>query len=385
MLFRILPLLLFLLLVPIWIIVRGKSGRVRLLLAFPNLLLAMATLWLGLNEGYSQEEASLKNTVLFATLVLTIPETIYAAGLLISHCWKQSPRIRRAIAAAGAVLALGSMSLLIYGGTIGYKDLAINRISYSSERIPARFRGYRIAVLSDLHIGTFASHPSYIRRVTDSLLSLRPDIIAVVGDFVNYNQEEIDAFLPTLRTWQAPDGVFAVMGNHDYLGLYKKQPPAQARKEIALLQQKIRSLSWRLLLNEHENVVRDGDTLSIVGIENAGKGRFPNLGNLPKATHGIPRSAFPLLLSHDPAHWRDEVLAKTDIPLTLSGHTHGGQIRLGWLDPASWFMPEVRGSYREGDRELFVTTGIGEAFFPVRLGVRPEIVLLTLQNETLTH
>jgi uncharacterized protein len=138
-------------------------------------------------------------------------------------------------------------------------------------------------------------------------------------------------------------------------------------------------MGWLLLRNAHHDIVRGDDTLHVAGVENVGKPPFPERGNLSRALQGVPSHSCVVLLSHDPWHWRHGVVGRTDIDLTLSGHTHALQMQVGSFSPAAWFMPEWGGLYREGSQKLFVSTGIG-GNVPYRLGAWPKIEVITLRR-----
>ena len=139
-------------------------------------------------------------------------------------------------------------------------------------------------------------------------------------------------------------------------------------------------MGWQLLLNENRLIVRGNDSIAIIGVENDGKPPFPAMGDLPRATSGTDR-LFKLLLSHDPSHWRRKVLPDTDIQLTLSGHTHAMQFRLGGFSPSAWIYPEWGGLYTENGRGLYVNMGIGSVMIPYRFGAWPEISVITLRKK----
>ena len=257
----------------------------------------------------------------------------------------------------------------IYGFFWGWRHLVVVQAECCSPTLPKAFDGYRILQLSDLHIGSLASHPEFIQRIVETANAQHPDLIVFTGDLVNHLLEEAEPFIDTLAQLHAPDGVLAILGNHDYVDW----------KNHEKLLSTIRGMGWRLLLNEHILHHRDGDTIAIIGVENIGKSRFYTYGDLSKAMQDLPSGIWSMLLSHDPTHWRREVVGATDIALTLSGHTHAAQMRIGRLSPVVFLYREWGGSYHEGSQMLYVSQGIGGTV-PFRFGAWPEINVITLRK-----
>ena len=282
--------------------------------------------------------------------------------------------------AAGAIVALTAFGMAVYGFTAGWKRLTVRERTVASSAIPAAFDGYRIVHLSDLHVGTYAPTPETVERMVRMVNDLRPDAIFFTGDLVNSDPEELDPFMETLSHLKAPDGVFSVLGNHDYCTYRSYDTPGGAARSLEEMKRRERQMGWQLLLNEHRIVRRGADSVAVVGVENDGTPPFPSLGDLPKATAGLPAGIYKILLSHDPTHWRRAVLPSTDIQLTLSGHTHAAQMRIGRFSPSAWLYREWEGMYAEGDRQLHVSAGTG-GIMPFRFGAWPEIDLITLASE----
>lgn len=277
------------------------------------------------------------------------------------------------------LLAVLTAAVQIYSTTIGWKRLTLGNIHLHLPSLPPSFNGYRIVQISDLHVGTYGSDASFLARMVDSVNSLQPDAVLFTGDLVNSSSAELPPFIETLSHLRAKDGVYAILGNHDYC-IYN--PNASAADRHRLLSEVIaaeRSMGWNLLLNEHRAIVRGSDTLYIVGVENVGRAPFPAVGDLGAALRGIPTNAFTILMSHDPWHWRHGVVGSTSVQLTLSGHTHAMQIQIGHFSPAQWMMKEWGGLYAEGKQQLYVSTGVGGTI-PYRLGAWPRIECFTLNE-----
>lgn len=386
MILRILFFLAVLLLLPLWgidrLCLKGKVGRVgRVAFALSNVLLLLGLVAMAVNESYTMDAARLKGLLLTLVLCLSIPESIFALLLCAGEIFRKKKLLRRAFRIVSAVAATLVFSALVYGFTAGYRNVEVKHYTFHSPDIPAAFDGYRIVQLSDLHVGTLYGHPEVVARIVDSVNACRPDLVVFTGDLVNYRAEELQPFKSLLSRMAAKDGVFSIMGNHDYMQYHRWGSEEERQANISMLQADQRSMGWTLLLNQHKVIRLGRDSIAIVGVENDGRPPFPALGDLPKAQAGLGDSCFRILLSHDPTHWRRRVLPETDIPLTLSGHTHGMQFKLGTFSPASWFYPEWGGEYVSGRQTLYVSLGVGEVLLPFRLGAWPEITVITLSKE----
>lgn len=295
----------------------------------------------------------------------------------------------------------GFLSIVAYGFFFGWRHVVVRRTVCESSLLPKSFNGYRVLQLSDLHVGTYLRNRRFISKLVRIINAQRADLVVFTGDLVNVSAEEVLPFVHTLSGIRANDGVYSIMGNHDYceyLVSDKKYPhPSKADRlhEIRRQQQALRHLEgrmgWHLLTDEHVAIHRkapneDGvpngqgaeETIYIIGVENISRPPFPEYGNLEKAMDGLKKGSFKILLSHDPSHWRRGVLQKTDIALTLSGHTHAGQIKIGRFSPAKWAYQEWGGKYVEGHSMLHVSLGIGGTV-PFRLGAWPEINIIELR------
>ncbi len=285
-----------------------------------------------------------------------------------------------------------SLSMIIilfafYGMFVGYQQLEIRQVEYRSKDLPAAFDGYRIAVFSDAHVGTMTGTRQWLlERAVDSMLALRPDMIVFVGDLQNVYPDEIVEHLPQLSRLKAPDGVYSVLGNHDY-AIYEPDDSLTKEANAKKTQALERQAGWTLLMNEHRVIHRDSDSIIIAGMENWGTvKRMPRKGDVAKTLAGlnlpasITNNPFVLMLQHDPTAWRELILPQCHAQLTLSGHTHGGQANVFGFSPAVFSYENYGGWVYDGSRALFVSTGLG-ALIPFRLGLPGEIVLLTLRSK----
>ena len=325
--------------------------------------------------------------MLIATLVLGIviaalPHVVWLLAWMVGKCFHYTvpyaPFGWTALALVAVVWAV-----LAWGCFVGRWKLQTTRIEYVHPDIPSAFDSYKIVHISDLHLSIFNDNPKQLQRFVDSINAHEPDLICFTGDLVTFSTSEAEPYTMTLKQLKAKDGVVSVLGNHDFLIYNRKLADDEIRQsEVeALARYEREQLGWRLLRNENTVVEREGEKLTFIGVDNT-VGREQgfttiNRGNLPKAMEGT--GGFRILLTHDPGHWRSEVLPDTDIPLTLSGHTHSAQIRLfGWT-PASWMFKEVWGRYDEGGQTLNVNAGLG-CTLPVRINCPAEITLITLRK-----
>lgn len=270
---------------------------------------------------------------------------------------------------------------LIYGFVARYFP-KVEKVEIVSEKIPAQFDGYKIVQFSDLHVSSFLDNKGKMAKVVEIINEQGADLILFTGDIVSNSASELDGFMEILKGLEAVDGVYSVLGNHDYL-LYREWNSEEARlDEMDMLVSYQQKLGWRVLRDENVTISRgDSASISIIGVENISAGRhFNTEGDLSKAMEGAEGS-FKILLSHDPSHWRSGVIDKTDIDLTLSGHTHAMQFSIFGYSPVSMMYEEYRGLYQEGDQALYVNIGIGETGPLFRIGTPPEVTLFTLHSK----
>ena len=280
---------------------------------------------------------------------------------------------------AGLVLAVITLGCALYGFLYGWKQLTVKEVTVQSSRLPESFNGYRIVQLSDLHIGTYLSSPETVDKLVDKVNQLQPDLIVFTGDLVNLIPDEVVPFQQMLSRLQAADGVYSILGNHDYC-VYNRNDDTRIMHQHALeLRQRERDMGWHLLLNENRLLRRGTDSIALIGVENDGTPPFPAYADLNKAMQGLTDEHYKILLSHDPTHWRRSILQETNIDLTLSGHTHSMQLRIGRFSPSMLTHEEWAGLYSSGPQLLYINSGTGSNV-PFRFGAWPEITLLTLSR-----
>ena len=266
--------------------------------------------------------------------------------------------------------------IIAYGSLIERNCFRIKEITIKTTDLPESFDGYRIVHISDIHARSFNGREKHLQRAMDMINELKPDMVAFTGDLITMTPDELESHTHALGSLKARDGIFSVLGNHDY-SMYSDAGPEARQKHMETLISAEEALGWNLLMDENRIIRRGADSIAVIGVQNTSPSRhFPSKGNLTIASEGT-EGMFRILLSHDPMHWEAEILGQ-NYPLTLSGHTHAMQFSfLGW-SPSSLMFKQFRGLYTRGDQSLHVNPGLGETIFPARIGVRPEITLLTL-------
>ena len=263
----------------------------------------------------------------------------------------------------GLGLACVIIGLVIYGMTFGFSQLQVRQIEFASKDLPEAFDGYRIVQFSDAHVDTFEGWlDEMLPRIVDSINAQKADMIVFTGDLQNLRPDELVPKVPQLRQLHAPDGVYSILGNHDY-ATYLDCDEATKKQNDLKTQQLERQMGWTLLMNEHRIIRRGSDSIVIAGMENWGvQKRMPRNGDVGKTMKGVSPKSFTVMLQHDPNAWRAKILPECNAQLTLSGHTHGGQFSLfGWT-PANFTYSECFGTYYEGDRAICVSSGRVESY-----------------------
>lgn len=276
----------------------------------------------------------------------------------------------------------GFVATFVYGFTNKY-NYQVRKLQLKYDNLPKGFQGLKIAHVSDIHSGSFGNKEA-VQKGVDLILKQKADIILFTGDLVNDHAGEMSNYMDVFNRLKAPMGVFSTLGNHDY-GDYIEWPSVQAKKQnLEDLKEVHKKLGWRLLMNEHVPLQRNGDTIALLGIENwSALARFPKYGKMELAYAGTEKYPFKILMSHDPTHWDAQVRPHyNDVDLSLAGHTHGMQFGLEtpffkW-SPVQWVYKQWAGLYEEGKQKLYVNRGYGFIGYPGRVGILPEITVIEL-------
>lgn len=280
--------------------------------------------------------------------------------------------------AAGGTL----FGTLIYGFTNKYK-YHINRIPLSFSNLPAAFKGLKIVHISDIHSGSFMDKKAVLHGV-EKIMKEKPDLILFTGDLVNDRASEMTDYMDVFNQLKAPMGVYSTLGNHDYGDYVRWTSADEKHANLERLKAVHGELGWKLLMNEHVVFERGQDKIALLGIENwSAKGNFPKYGKMTDAHPGTENMPFKILMSHDPSHWEAEVIPKyKDVDLMLSGHTHGMQFGVElpgfkW-SPVQYMYKQWAGLYENDSQKLYVNRGYGFIGYPGRVGILPEITVITL-------
>lgn len=292
--------------------------------------------------------------------------------------------ISRSIFLSWLGLGMGGalFSSLVYGFSNKY-NYKIRRVSLAFDNLPPAFKGLKIIQLSDIHSGSLTNTQAVAHGV-DLVLAEKPDLILFTGDLVNDIATEMDPYKEIFSRLKAPLGVFSTLGNHDYGDYIWWETPELKKANLDRLKQLQADMGWRLLMNEHVALEKDGQQIALIGIENwSAKARFPKHGRLEEAYAGAEKYPFSILMSHDPSHWDAQVRPHyPNIDLALAGHTHGMQFGveipgLKW-SPVQYVYRQWAGLYEEGRQKLYVNRGFGFIGYPGRVGILPEITVIEL-------
>lgn len=322
--------------------------------------------------------------VISVSFLNLFPKTVFTLLTFLSFVIRWFTNRRgQMIALSGSFLLVSGLFLVItYGIVVGKNDLKVEKHMLYFENLPKQLDGLKIVQLSDIHLGSLGNDPGLLVETRKILNSIQPDLLLFTGDIVNNFATEMDGFIPYLEQLSAKYGKFAIQGNHDY-GDYSQWPDTVSKKlNLSQIRDGLSRAGFQLLLNRWKVVSIKDTSICIIGVENWGHAPFPQYASLTKAMEDIPANSFKILLTHDPAHWNAKIIPETDIPLSLSGHTHGGQFGIKWagieFSPIYFIQKNWGGLYKSDNQLLYVNRGLGTIGFPGRIDMRPEITLLIL-------
>ena len=289
-----------------------------------------------------------------------------------------------------AAMALGAIPFasLLYGMYHGRYNYRVLRYTLEYDSLPDSFDGFQITQISDLHCGSFDNYQK-VAYGMDLINEQKSDLLLFTGDMVNNKSSEAQPWIEKISEIQAPYGKFSVLGNHDYGDYNNWESEAAKLKNMEEMYQIQKDMGFDLLLNESRYIEKNGEKIALIGVENWGAGRFKKAGDLEKSITQTQPNDFKILLSHDPSHWEAEVLPHSyAFHLTLSGHTHGFQFGIeipGWIkwSPIQWRYKQWAGIYEQKEQKLNVNRGFGYLAYPGRVGIWPEITVITLKKRNL--
>jgi predicted MPP superfamily phosphohydrolase len=298
------------------------------------------------------------------------------------------PSRRSFISKIALGLAAIPLTSLLYGMYRGKYNFKVLKYELEYDDLPDAFDGFTITQISDIHSGSF-DNVEKVNYGIDLINKQQSDVVLFTGDLVNNTTKEVLPWIPYFSKIAAPQGVYSVLGNHDYGDYMRWDTPEEKIKNIEDLYQAQKDMGWELLLNESRFIEKEGQRLAIVGVENWGSG-FKQAGDLEKALKNVTSEDFKILMSHDPSHWEAKVLPHPfKVHLTLSGHTHGMQFGIeipGWFkwSPVKWRYKQWAGVYEQAKQRLNVNRGFGYLAYPGRVGMWPEISVFTLKKSKTT-
>lgn len=351
----------------------------RLLWWLPSIGMVIYTCAMASIRDFAPNNLTWLNTYIFLLGLLVGPKAIFAlTSFLGSIIRKYIIRTNRNWGHyIGILLGCFAVGTFIYGLTYGVSNIQVKHVDLYFKDLPKSFDGYRIVHVSDLHLGTFNGWRSKILKAEmDSIEKQKANLICFTGDLQNIRPEEVEKMASLIR--QPMKGTISVLGNHDYTEYIKGDAKEKAAEEVRLINAEEKILKWTLLRNQNTEITSPAkESIYVCGTENDGRPPFPNYSNYRKAMQGIGPNSFVIMLQHDPSAWKRSILPKTTAQLTLSGHTHGGQMQIfGWR-PTSIRQQEDYGLYEQNGHYLYITAGLG-GLVPFRLNMPNEIAVITL-------
>jgi predicted MPP superfamily phosphohydrolase len=335
--------------------------------------------------------------LLFSGFAVVLSWFIYKAFLLIFYLISGTARLIR-YAFEGRVkpgsnlfrvmsqtVSIMPIIAIVYGVVIGRWNFKVNDVDLYYENLPEQFDGYVVVQISDLHIGGYAANPGKLQKAVDIINSTDADVVLFTGDMVTKDARELDGLTDILSGITSKDGKYAILGNHDY-GDYVKWDSAEDKQTgFDQLKQEITGMGFDLLENENRAITRGDTSIYILGMDNWGLPPFPQYGDFAKTRNGVGDGAFEILMSHDPDFWQSNIEGKSDVELTLAGHSHGMQTGIRFrgklYSPASLKYDYWGGLYGSEDVKLYVNVGLGYVGFPARIGMPPEITRFVLHSK----
>lgn len=317
--------------------------------------------------------------MLFSVLSIYVAKLLFFLFSLICSIFVKSKNCL----IAPCIIALSSLGLLLYSSAVTPYKINVSNIDIEFDNLPKAFDNYKIVQFSDLHLGSYISGSTFIDELVDSINAQNANITVFTGDIVNRQSNEMAVYTECLKKLCSPDGVFSVLGNHDYGDYMHWESEGMKKLDVESLVSMQQRMNWTILNNSHTIIRNGNDSIALIGVENWGDPPFKMYADLSSSYPNLNDSTFKILLSHNPAHWDAEIIDKTNIALTLSGHTHAMQCAFNifgkYISPAVFRYSRWSGLYTNQEKQyLYVNSGIGEVAIPARIGVKPEITVITL-------
>ena len=366
------------------VIFRLKS-KIRIIsyLLFVALIFALVLLYIWPGDVRTSDNYSMYyifNGILLIDFFIKIPLSFfYILGLLFSNKYKRS-----IINWIGLIISGSIFMIMLYGNIFGRNDLAVQKIELKFPNLPQEFNEFRIVQISDIHLGSFIGSQKVLKKVYNLTELIKPDLIVFTGDFVNNFSNELNNWDKIFQGINKQGNSYSILGNHDYGNYSSWKNEVEKTNNFQAITDAHSKFGFQLLRNENKLITNGSDSIYLIGVENWGHPPFPQYAELDSAMIGVPKDAFKILLSHDPAHWESQINGKQNIALTLSGHTHGlqlGFVKAGIPFSLSYLVRKNWGGlYKSDDTYLYVNTGLGTVGIPFRIDMPAELTVITLKR-----
>lgn len=359
---------------------KGYTWWRRLLWWLPSVLMVAYSIAIASTRNFVPDEMMFINVYMMLVGLVVMPKMLFAlcSGIGYLVC-KYTHRRRNYGNFIWLPFAAGAIYIIMYGFIVGFGKLEVKHLDLYFDDLPEAFDGYRIVHFSDAHVGSFQyDKKSILQRDIDSINAQKADMVVFTGDIQNMQPDELLPVMPLLSKVKAKDGVYSVLGNHDY-SIYIDATEDVKKANIKATVEREQQMGWTVLRNDNRVIRRDADSLVIAGEENGGRKPSPKLADLEKSLHGVGKGAFIVMLQHDPNVWQEKIVPDGRVQLTLSGHTHAGQVSVFGLRFTQLTARNDYGLYNQGRQQLYVTSGLG-GVVAMRFGATAEIAVITLHK-----
>lgn len=359
---------------------KGYTWWRRLLWWLPSVLMVAYSIAIASTRNFVPDEMMFINVYMMLVGLVVMPKMLFAlcSGIGYLVC-KYTHRRRNYGNFIWLPFAAGAIYIIMYGFIVGFGKLEVKHLDLYFDDLPEAFEGYRIVHFSDAHVGSFQyDKKSILQRDIDSINAQKADMVAFTGDIQNMQPDELLPVMPLLSKVKAKDGVYSVLGNHDY-SIYIDATEDVKKANIKATVDREQQMGWTVLRNDNRVIRRDADSLVIAGEENGGRKPSPKLADLEKSLHGVGKGAFIVMLQHDPNVWQEKIVPDGRVQLTLSGHTHAGQVSVFGLRFTQLTAHNDYGLYNQCRQQLYVTSGLG-GVVAMRFGATAEIAVITLHK-----
>lgn len=363
-----------------WRHYKGYTWWRRLLWWLPSVLMVAYSIAIASTRNFVPDEMMFINVYMMLVGLVVMPKMLFAlcSGIGYLVC-KYTHRRRNYGNFIWLPFAAGAIYIIMYGFIVGFGKLEVKHLDLYFDDLPEAFEGYRIVHFSDAHVGSFQyDKKSILQRDIDSINAQKADMVVFTGDIQNMQPDELLPVMPLLSKVKAKDGVYSVLGNHDY-SIYIDATEDVKKANIKATVDREQQMGWTVLRNDNRVIRRNADSLVIAGEENGGRKPSPKLADLEKSLHGVGKGAFIVMLQHDPNVWQEKIVPDGRVQLTLSGHTHAGQVSVFGLRFTQLTAHNDYGLYNQDRQQLYVTSGLG-GVVAMRFGATAEIAVITLHK-----